>query len=291
MMHRRWILTATVLLAACGGGEEGTAVSSSPLPPPVDGAPAQGTPGAATPAPAPEPPAGPAPAPESPAATPPAAPVSSDRIYGPRQLDCMQGEPMYWARDWTVSYNGTGTGTAVLDFQVADATSQSFVLPRQGLTETPYPDGTTFTGTTAEGRVVWITVTAADGIVGAGHVGSEPGDQLRCGVSMAGVAVTEALTQTNLVCGTYVGDVNAVPGGAWILDARAYPWTSLLAEHVETEPVWQVTTGADARSVTVNVYNGGQNTGSIYELRDGRLVSYSSPRSRNGGPPRVCWAP
>ena len=66
------------------------------------------------------------------------------------------------------------------------------------------------------------------------------------------------------------------------------PWS---IDSSVTEPVWEVTTGADGRTATVKVFNGGDNTGSFYHLKDGQLTGYESPRSRNGGPPRVCWVP
>ena len=255
-MKRSSVLFVAALLAACGGGgvESTSSVSPSPAPAP--------------------------------------ATTASQQALGPRTLSCMQGLPMYWGRTWTVRYNGTAAlDESQLEFETSGVAMQSFALPWQSFTETAYPGGATFTGKTAEGRTAWITVTDADGLVGAGYQGSEPGDQLRCGVSRMDVAMTHAIVQTNLVCGTYVGDVNPVPGGSWMLDARGYPWTSLAADSSVTEPVWEVTTGADGRTATVKVFNGGDNTGSLYHLKDGQLTGYESPRSRNGGPPRVCWVP
>lgn len=199
---------------------------------------------------------------------------------------------MYWERTWNVRYNGTASlSAAQIEFQSAGVTPQSLSLPWTSFTQDAYPGGATFTGTTAEGKQAWITVTDADGLVGAGYKGSEAGDQLHCGVSRNGVDLVSAITQTNLVCGTYQGDANAYPGGDWVLDARGYPWTSLSSEGRMTVPVWEVSNGADGRTVSVNVYNGGENTGSIYHLRDGQLIGYESPRSRSGGPPQVCWLP
>lgn len=257
-MKRSWVLLVAALLAACGGGgESSTVVSTSPTP-----------------------------------ATDPLAGPVINQALGPKALACAQGEPMYWGRTWTVRYSGTATADAgQLEFETSGVAVQRLLLPTQGFAETAYPGGRTYSGTTAEGKAAWFTVTDAEGLVGAGYQGSEAGDQLRCGVSRKDVALAGAITQTNLVCGTQVGDVNAVPGGNWTLDARGYPWTSLSADHSMTDPVWEVTPGEDGRTARVKVYNGGDNTGSIYTLKDGRLTGYASPLSRNGGPPRVCWDP
>ena len=253
-MKRSSVLVVVALLAACGGGVESTtAVSSSAAPVP--------------------------------------AATASRQALGPQTLSCMQGEPMYWGRSWTVRYNGTAAEASQLEFETAGVAVQSLALPWQGVSETAYPGGATFTGKTAEGKTAWITVTDAEGLVGAGYQGSEAGDQLRCGVSRKDVAMTLPVTQSNLVCGTYVGDVNSVPGGNWTLDARGYPWTTFTADSSVTDPVWEVTSGAEGRTATVKVYASGDNTGSLYHLKDGQLTGYESPRSRNGGPPRVCWVP
>ena len=62
--------------------------------------------------------------------------------------------------------------------------------------------------------------------------------------------MTQAVVQTNLVCGTYFGDSDTVPGGNWTLDARGYPWTSFSADGSVTEPVWEVTSGTDGRTAS-----------------------------------------
>ena len=258
-MKRSSVLFVAVLLVGCGGGSESTtAVSSSPAP---------SDPG-------------------------PSVSAAVGLVQGPLNLSCTQGEPMYWGRTWTLRYNGSATVSAAeLEFETSGVTVQKLALPWQSFVETANAAGKTYTGTTVEGKSAWITVSDAGSVVGAGYKGSEAGDQLRCGVSRDGVAMTTAITQTNLVCGTYVGDVNRVPGGGWTLDTRGYPWTSFTADESVTEPVWEVTSGEDGRTATVKVYAGGDNTGSIYHLKDGQLTGYESPRSRNGGPPRVCWVP
>lgn len=85
----RRLTVVALLLAGCGGGSEGTAVSPSPAAPPVAAAPSPTPPPAEPPAKAPEPapiPAAPKPppAPEPPAPEPPAASPPPERpfVYG-----------------------------------------------------------------------------------------------------------------------------------------------------------------------------------------------------------------
>lgn len=310
-MKCKILLMVTALLTACGGGggDDSAVSASSPAPSPSPavspdvttpapaGSPGGTAPGAATPGPSPAPgtslPPVDSTTPTSAAPTPPVAgAVAHGGVYGPQALTCAQGHPAYWARTWTVRYNGTealSAGKLYLDG--ADGGHQELSLPWATVSDQPWQDGTTFGGVASDGRQAWVTVNGQGVIAGAGYQGTDPADQLRCGVSLEGVASAGPVDQV-LQCANYTGNPGDPLSTVQVrIDATDFPWRSLAFTAGAVEPIWTVTGSDDGRGASVIVYSGGQNTGWRYELRDGRVASLHSPRSRNGGPPLDCEAP
>lgn len=217
--------------------------------------------------------------------------MSHGGIYGPQTLTCVQGNPAYWARAWSVRYNGTESVSAGhLYLDGADGGHQALILPWATMTDEPWQDGTTLSGTAADGRQAWVTVTGQGVIAGAGFQGADAADQLRCGVAAEGATLAGTVDQV-LQCANYLGNPgDPLPTVELRIDATDYPWRGLAFPVGAVEPIWTVTGSDDGRGASVVVYSGGQNTGWRYELRDGRVASLHSPRSRNGGPPLDCEA-
>ena len=295
-MKARLIPIATLLLAACGGGQSdtptvvsGSGTTSAPVA--VVSTPISGTPTATPPAPTPAasapstslpspgaPPASALPAASPPAVTPP-PPVSTPAVSPTvpvsgalpgsapdTGLTCARGTPMYWARPTVVGYNG-----GVLRFVPKGGVEIPVILEVSNMTVQQHSGATTYSAPTSDGRQGWFTIDKAGTLIGGGYHGTDPGSYLRCGDAMAGVEAIKPVVY-RMACTS--GMINLATGEKTFdppseesigLDASTYPWASLLgAGRLVPDPTGSLAAGGgntlirdDSVTGDVNVYIGG----------------------------------
>lgn len=194
---------------------------------------------------------------------------------------------MYWQRSWTVQYNGSGNSSAQVEFRTEGGVSRQFTLPWSGFVRNPRGDTVNFSARSADGVLVWLSLNRDYQLVGGGFTSeTDEADQLRCGSAMDNTPQVEA-RQFELSCPNYLDQEAPASTSSWTFNTRLYPW---VGEDGQAYPAWSITPSADGRDLEVIDYLGGQNTGTTYRFRDGRLIEHLSPRSRNGGPPHDCRA-
>jgi len=301
-----------LLIAACSGGGDETAVSAGP-------ATEQSAPGTSGGTSVPSAPA--APSSGSPAASPPASsgstppsqppaagtepgsqqsPVVLAGGYATTEHTCMQGTPLFWARRWTINYNGGVLRFTPLIAPLTVGSSQPepeqiLIWQTSNLVTQQHQDAATFSAPTTDGRQAWLTIHRDGSVIGAGYHGTTSSSYLRCGNPTQDAPIEPPKTfQMQCKIGNSPGLNGTVVVGAtyqtsFEIDRSTFPFTTLKQgdpgpnRPFRTDPtgeliadprshiVWHLPETGDGN---VRVYIGGTFgwEGTFYQFRDGELT-------------------